>query len=244
MAIRKAEFNWSLLDREYIAEILWKLRPEVVDVTLKVKNLHSILAKHIRQHLPVRVSKYVDPKVDPGWIYIGGSYYSEYDKKFHKCIEINFNYNTYEKQLCLSRTRFRRLCYTFADTLLHELIHMRQYRRRKFKDLPDYESTAELITQRAEQSYLGCTDEIDAYAFNMACELMDRFSSNQKMASEYLSTKHRKGRLKSNTLRMYLKAFDYNHNHRIIKHLKKRTIMYLPKAELGRPYLTKDWIDR
>jgi hypothetical protein len=38
-----------------------------------------------------------------------------------------------------------------ADTILHEIMHMRQYRRRKFKILPDYASTAEKTEQRAEQ---------------------------------------------------------------------------------------------
>jgi len=42
---------------------------------------------------------------------------------------------------------------------------------------------------------------------------------------------------------MYLKAFDYNHDHKIIKRLKKRVIRYLPNAELGRPYRTADWIN-
>jgi hypothetical protein len=121
---------------------------------------------------------------------------------------------------------------------------MRQYRRREFKILPDYDSNAEMSEQRQEQSYLGCTDEIDAYSFNIACELMDSFKNDYDSVIEYVSKKHRKGRLKSHSLRTYLKAFEYNHNHPIIKRLKTRIIRYLPNAEFGKPYRTTDWINR
>jgi hypothetical protein len=97
---------------------------------------------------------------------------------------------------------------------------------------------------RKEQSYLGCTDEIDAYSFNIACELLDKFKNDNKLAINYISKRQRKGNLKSNTLRTYLKAFEYNYNHPIIKRLKKRVIRYMPHAEQGKPYRTKDWINR
>jgi hypothetical protein len=45
---------------------------------------------------------------------------------------------------------------------------MRQFRRRNFKQLPDYASNAEKSEIREEQEYLGCKDEIDAYSFNIA----------------------------------------------------------------------------
>jgi len=41
---------------------------------------------------------------------------------------------------------------------------------------------------------------------------------------------------------MYLKAFDHDHNHPIIKKVKKKVLQYLPNAEIGKPYRNKDWI--
>lgn len=242
MGARKVEFNWSALDRTTIAKIFWELKPEVVDIPVKAQKLHTLFSRHIKKNFPVKVVKVIDSEIDKGKICIGGSYFSDCDKSKKIGIEVNFNYRNPNEKICLSKERFHRISYTFADTLLHEIIHMRQYRRRKFKYIPDYESTAERRDQRLEQSYLGCHDEVDAYSFNVACELLDKFQS-QKAASRYLSKKHHKGVLKSISLRMYLQAFDYNHDHQIIKKLKKRAIRYLPKAELGRPYLTKDWIN-
>jgi hypothetical protein len=43
---------------------------------------------------------------------------------------------------------------------------------------------------------------------------------------------------------MYLKAFNHDHNHVIIKRVKKKVIRYIPYAKLGKPYRKKDWIDR
>ena len=243
MTIRGSEFNWSILDRQSLTRLLWMIWPEIVDKPLTPSKIHSIISKHIRQYLPIRVSKKFDGAVELGWIYVGGMYYSSYDEDFKKSIEVTFVYSPFEDKMCLSKSKFQRICKTFSDVVLHELIHMRQYRRREFKILPDYESNAERTEQRQEQNYLGCTDEIDAYSFNIACELIDKFGMDYAAIVNYVGAKHWKGKLKSNSLRMYLKAFDYNHDHRIIKRLKKRIIRYLPNAELGRPYRTSEWIN-
>lgn len=243
MAMRGFNFDWSILDRQSLIKLLLMIQPEIIDKSLTPAKIHSILANHIKKYLPVRVSKKFDETVELGWIYVGGMYYSSYDEEFKKSIEVTFVYNPLEKKLCLTKSKFQRICRTFSDVILHELMHMRQYRRREFKVLPDYESNAERTEQRQEQSYLGCTDEIDAYSFNIACELIDKFGLDYPAIIEYVGAKHWKGKLKSSSLKMYLKAFEYNHDHQIIKRLKKRIVRYLPNAELGRPYRTTDWIN-
>jgi hypothetical protein len=179
--------------------------------------------------------------VEFGWVYIGGAYYGDHDQDFKKCIEIVFAYNLFDNKITLGATTFKNMCRTFADTILHEIIHMRQYRRREWKELPYYLSTAERSEQRKQQEYLGCSDEVDAYSFNIACELIEKLK-DPKAVADYVARKHRRGRLKSSSLRMYLKAFDYNTAHPIIKKLKTRVISYIPNAELGKPYRNRDWI--
>ena len=236
-------FDWSILDRNSLVNMLWQIYPEIVDKKLTPAKFHLILSKYIKKFLPIRISKKFDETVEFGWVYIGGTYYADWDQENKKSIEILLVYNPFEKYVTVNRSKFKRMCRTFADVVLHEIIHMRQYRRRNFKILPDYESTAQLNELRKEQSYLGCTDEIDAYSFNIACELMDRFKNNKKEVIQYIGKKHRRGPLLSHSLRSYLRAFEYNHNHPIIKRLKTRIIRYLPNAELGKPYKTVDWIN-
>ncbi len=242
MAIAGAHFDWSILDRKGLARMLWQIYPEVVDKKLSPTKLKSILAKHIKKYLPVRVALKPDPSVDLGWIYTGGTYYSDWDEDGRKCIEVVFTYNPFDNQVIVTKERFRRMCNIFADVILHEVIHMRQYRRRDFKILPDYESHADRSELREEQGYLGCTDEIDAYSFNIACELLEKLKDPKKVHN-YIAKKHRKGPLLSHGLRIYLKAFEHNQNHPIIKRLKKKIIRYLPNAQLGKPYRTADWIN-
>jgi hypothetical protein len=120
---------------------------------------------------------------------------------------------------------------------------MRQFRRRKFKFLPDYASNAEKTEQRNEQIYLGSSDEIDAYGFNIACELTEKFKGDQTRIINYLAKNQKNQKQKFNSWRMYQKAFNYDHSHPIIKKLKKKVVRYLPHALIGKPYKNKDWIN-
>ena len=242
MSSKYQKFDWSILDRRGLYEYFLLLSPEIINQEITITKFHRLLSTHIKSKLPVIITKDTDKKVDKGWVYVGGTYFSDNDKERKKCLELLLVYNPNDCMLKVSAHRFRRLCMNLADTLLHEIIHMRQYRRRNFKQLPDYASTAEKTEKRQEQSYLGCSDEIDAYAFNIACELNDRFNSNQKQIQLYLGENQKGLRRKHNSWRMYLKAFDHDHDHPIIKRLKKKVIRYLPYAEIGKPYRNKDWI--
>jgi hypothetical protein len=244
MASRKVNFNWSILDRESIAQTLWVHRLEICNQTMLITKFYSTLSKIVRTYFPVKISKGKDPEVDFGYCYVGGAYYSDLDKAKQRCIEVVFLFNPFENKITMSSKRYHRMCYLIADTILHEIIHMRQYRRRKFKEIPAYESKAELRKKRDEQTYLGNTDEIDAYSFNIACELMTKFDCDQQAVIKYLNQNQKGFRRRYNGWRMYLKTFDYDNSHPIIRRLQKKIIRYLPKAIVGKPYFNNDWINR
>lgn len=244
MSTKKISFDWSILDRQGLQDMLYSLYPEIVGHKLKPTKLHRKLSKHITQYLPVKVIKQTHQKVEKNYVYIGGTYFSDEDKSKRKSIEIIFVYNPDDTEISISRQKFKRLSVCFADTVLHELIHMRQFRRRNFKYLPDYASNAEKLSQQQEQSYLGSADEIDAYGFNIACELLERFDGNQKKVIKHINKNPISKRGREDTWRMYLKAFDFDHSHEVIKKVKRKVIRYLDNADLGKPYKTKDWINR
>jgi hypothetical protein len=243
MATNSVKFDWSILDRQGLINFVKLISAQVVNKELTVSKIHRIFATHIKKHLPVKITKQTDTKVDFGYIYVGGSYISEEDRKRKKCIELCFVYHPGDTVFCLTNRKFNAMAQIIADTILHEIIHMRQFRRRNFKYLPDYASTAEKTEQRKEQSYLGCSDEIDAYSFNIACELLTKFKNNTKQISKYLN-QTKKSKSKRENWIMYMRAFDYNHNHPIIKRVKTKVIRYLPRAEVGKPYRNNDWIWR
>jgi hypothetical protein len=235
-------FDWSNLERNNIISTLLELSPDVCGQEIDVETFHTLISKRIKKHFPVMVNVEWDKKVKSYGAFVGGAYYSSKDEVGRKCIEIVIHYNPLHDVIKLTKIRFHHICKNIADTLLHEVVHMRQYRRRSFKVLPDYNSTAASNKIREEQNYLGCTDEIDAYGFNIACELVDKFQGNHRKIIRYLDSNHRGEQQRGCSFRMYLKAFGHNHDHEIIKRVKKKVIRYLPRAEEGRPFKSSDWI--
>jgi len=235
-------YNWAALDRKTIARHFMRIFPMFEGRDLSIDKAHSYFAYNLKKLAPVKVTRNYDPTVGTGHMFVGGCYYSYHDIDNERCIEISFFYNNPKDKISMSNHALRKLSYYVADTLLHEIIHMRQYRRRAFKPLPDYNSKADKTEIRKEQAYLGCSDEIDAYSFNIACELMAKFRGNKNKVIQYLN-KPLKNHSFKNSWRIYLKAFEYQHNHPIIRKVKKKVVYYLPAAELGKPYKTNDWIN-
>jgi len=241
VAIRRAKFDWSSITRHELVNYFWSLSSKITNLPLSTTKFHSILRNHIQKSFPIKLKKIKDNKVNTDLVWVGGTYYSELDKTKKNSIELVIVYNTLDK-INIPARRYHRTCVSLANTVMHELIHMRQYRRRKFKVLPDYASNADKTEQREEQSYLGNSDEIDAYSYNIACELMDKFKYDTVKVINYLNEDQKKMQRKHNSWRMYLKAFNHDHEHVIIKRVKKKVVRYLPYAISGKPYKNKDWI--
>jgi hypothetical protein len=237
--VSRKPFNWSLLDRQSLYSMLYRLKPSIVGKRLAVKQIQKLLSTHIKQYMPVKVVIDRDPKHDIGIIYIGGTYYADADIDGNRQIEVVFSYSTDSTTIKMSDARWIRTCNLFADTVLHEVIHMRQYRTRKFKAIPGYESTAYYARDRREQEYYGHKDEMGAFSFNIACELYDKFGDNFGAAKKYLDSNLAK-RCKKTCWHKYLKAFDWNHNHPVIRSMKKKIVRNLPYAQIGKPFKTPD----
>lgn len=239
---KRKSFNWSALNRQVLYAMLYRAGKQIVGKRLLVEDLHSILSKHVKQHLPVKVKLDRDFQTEEEFVYVGGVYHSDYDKQGHaRQIEIIFSYNFFQQYLKLTRYKWKRMCIVFADVVLHELIHMRQFRSRNFKLIPVYSSMAEKAKERKKQQYFGDKDEMGAYAFNIACELYDRFGDNFNAAKKYLDLDNYKRHKRTDWFR-YMKAFNHNHDHSIIRRMKKKVINQLPNARLGKPFKTNDYL--
>lgn len=240
----KTKFNWYDLDRYTINDYMLKLGPKLIGQEIPIDKFQRLIATHIRKIGPIKVKKTRDLKVETNQVWLGGCYHSDKDEDRETSIELIFVYAGFEETIKISSVRFKKLAMHVADTLLHEIIHMRQFRKRKFKYLADYDSQAARSKVREEQSYLGCADEIDAYSFNIACELHDKFQGDRKQILQYLD-ENQKGKVRRhNSWRMYLKAFQHDHRHPIIQKVKKKAVKYLPHAEVGKPFRKNEWINR
>ena len=57
MANSKLKFDWSLLDRQGIADYLWILYPEIVGNVLDPNQFHRKITRHLKKQIPLRFKK-------------------------------------------------------------------------------------------------------------------------------------------------------------------------------------------
>ena len=235
-------FNWSALDRNTLYSMLYSLKSEIVDKRLPIGEITRQLSKHIKAHLPVKVVSNRHKPVKSDEIWIGGAYYSDDDKQGKKrFIEIGFSFPTATQTLKTSSYRWERICTLFADTVLHEIIHTRQYRARNFKDIPGFESTAYYAKDRAWQEYYGHRDEMGAHAFNLAQDMIDKFGVDPKAIREYLDSAVPK-RVRPNSWGRFMKAFEYDHAHPKVRQMKHKIMTQLENAYYGKPFKTSNYL--
>ena len=230
-------FNWSEIDRSTLYSMFYSLNSEIVDKDLSPSQIQKRINRHVKAHLPIKIKKCIYTPTTKGFVFLGGVYYSNLDKQGKPAIEVNFNYNPTDSKLRLTQYRFKRMAVRFADVMLHEIVHMRQFRARNFKDIPGYKSTAEYTKERKQQEYYGDRDEMGAHAFNTACELLDRFGYDITTIGQYLDSNESK-KHKNSTWSCYLKTFDYNHDHTIIRRMKNLIMRQLENAYYGKPFKT------
>lgn len=244
MVEQASKYDWSIWDRDSITEMVREAKDGCAIPGITVNQFHETLTKHIKKYMPVRSRKSREFQVDKGRVFIGGVYYTQYDEDRQKSIELSMAYHPHDRKLDMSTRRFNRVCTRVADVLLHEIIHMHQARKRNFKDIPSYNSKAESTKLREQQEYFGDPDEVDAYAFNMACELNDKFDGNMRDIVNYFNKEQRRYQKNWDTWGSYLKVFNWNTDHRILRKLKKRCIYYLSRSQCIKPFQSKDWIHR
>ena len=235
-------FDWSLLNRKYISDFIFSIAPSVTTIDISIDEIHKKISARIKQVCPVKIKKSFIFSIGKEAMWIGGNYDYVSDKMRKKCIVVELAYPIKTDILYITKIRFRSICNAIADTIFHELIHMRQYRRRKFNYIHEYNSIASTQKLRIEQTYLGCNDEIDAYAFNIACELTDKFKGDCIKISNYLDeNQSHKKRIRGSWF-TYLKAFEHDHSHVVLQKLKRKIVNYLPNAKKGKPFSDKKWI--
>ena len=234
---RKA-FNWSSLDRYTLYSMLYQLKSEIVDKRLPIGEITSTISKHIKAQLPVKITSSRHKPVKPGEVWIGGAYYADLDSAGNKrFIEVELVFPTTADTMKTSAYRWERMCHLFADTILHEIIHARQYRARNFKDIPGYESTAYYAKDRREQEYYGHRDEMGAHSFNLAQDMIDKFGWDTRAIKDYLDSPLSK-RARPNGWGRFMKAFEYDHTHPKVRQMKRKIMNQLEYAYNGKPFKT------
>jgi len=143
-------------------------------------------------------------------------------------IELLFNPKN-KDSIKFSKDTLEEIKFRIIDSLEHEMIHSTQYRSRDFKTQKGYRS------KNREQEYLGNQDEIEAFAKNISSELLRHADKEQaidmiRKATSTTELRDKVGNLLSPNLVGYLRAWDFNTRHPVIKKLLKKVYNYIQNS--------------
>lgn len=114
-----------------------------------------------------------------------------------------------------------------SATIKHEKLHQSQHRARNFEDAPTgYDN------RNMEYEYMSRPDEIEAYAMNIADELVRKSDKETaktllRMACKTAVYKDEQGNLFSPDLFAYMSMWDFDSRRPVIKRLLKKTWEYI-----------------
>jgi len=194
----------------------------------------KLIAKQLRQTLKslgvgeVTVG-YVD-QVDSGDMNLNATYdpWDDEDELDPYRIELLFNPKD-KNGIKFSQNALEEIKHRLIDALEHEMIHSLQYQKRDFKSQKSYRS------KNREQEYLGNQDEIEAFAKNISSELLRHADKEQaidmlRSVNNTTELRDKIGNLLSPNLVGYLRAWDFNTRHPVIKKLLKKVYNYIQNS--------------
>ena len=204
--------------RSDIHEICKSYQNKVVGQVFPVNDLIDLVGRFIARKFRVNVLHTSALEVDQNDINISAYYDSELDEQGRVSIELVLITNPVDDYLIIDQEIWELFLNRLADTLAHELIHMRQSRARDFQTVEPRRKHVHNLDEAIR--YLADPDEIDAYAHNIAVELKEHTNPIQHLQNvQTLSTQI------SVNLWAYVNTFPLNHP--VVKKLLKKVYKLL-----------------
>lgn len=210
---------------ELVCAICNKVRSSTKQGLSFPKLMNQVRREFKSSNIDIKLTTTRDKTLNEDCVYVNG-YYDPEDDKEHECaIELIIVHN-FPKDLVWYPTHSTLILTQIFDTVVHELRHQRQYRKRKFKVGPG--------RGQGHKEYLADPDEVDAYSISIATELVR--SLGRTRALRYLHNIDTLSRFKLNKqfvspcLGMYVGEFS-NPRNPIIKKLTKKIYIRLKKID-------------
>jgi len=158
------------------------------------------------------------------------------DKEGLDHFELDLIFSKEDKTIAFSPEGVENIKNRIVDVLEHELIHKNQYRGRGFKKQREFKPKKGLSDKITKtRQYLGNDDEIEAYAKNIASELIRKSDKETALTLLRMAGKTAQYREKKNLLSPnlfgYFAAFDFDTNHPVIKKLLKKIWAYIESSD-------------
>ena len=211
--------------RKEVLEIFEDIKPSIVNQFYAVDELIQNLGLFIGNRFNIDVKHAETAQVDQNDIELNGYYDGGLDEVGDTAIEIFLITNPMQDVMLIDEKQFDSITRKIADTLSHEVIHMQQFRARDFLEVERWEFGGESYEEEYDEDeenrwYLSSPDEINAYAYNIANELLDRNSYTQVI--EKLNKVRDIAIEDSVNLWAYVNAFSKDVNHPVLKRLIKK----------------------
>ena len=146
--------------------------------------------------------------------WINGEYRPHEDSQSEPCVYISLTFSPRCRTISFKNYRWDDMSFHLADVLTHEYLHQYYCRKRGFKHGRGYRDKLNSRYDETMQDYLGCEDEIQAHAFNVASEMVV----------------YKKHMVLTKVYRMYNRYF--RKDRKVILQLEKQTNKYLKRLEL------------
>jgi len=189
------------------------------------KLIHKIRREFRINGLEIKVTTFRDKTLNDEIFYANGYYDPEDDSEGERCIELVVAHN-FDKTAVWYPDQVRQLLIQVFDTVVHELRHQRQYRKRNFK--------MGAARGTGYNDYLADPEEIDAYSISIAIELCRSMGKTRALRHLHNVDKLSRYKIKNNfvspCLTAYLGEFP-NVNDPIIQELSKKVYVRLKKID-------------
>ena len=113
-----------------------------------------------------------DPELSRKNFNILGEYRPHEDSQGDPCIYITLNFGPRCSRVGFNNYDWDAMSFHLADIVTHEYLHRYYCRRRGYKHGRGYRDKSNSRYNETMQDYLGCEDEIQAHAFNVASEMV------------------------------------------------------------------------
>ena len=163
--------------RSQVRQICDQFKSKIVDRVFLVDEAINSLGRFVSQRFRVDVLHAKALEVEASEINVNASYDQDKDEQGQISIQLIMVTNPCDTQIIIDDGIWDLVVVRLADSLAHEMIHMRQARFRSFIDVSQITKLDEDVDPSL--AYLKNYDEIDAYAYNIASELRDHPNARQ-----------------------------------------------------------------
>ncbi len=197
------------------------------DQPLKRKHIAKKLEQTLKQFGVDTVKVIASKNVDSGDMNMNAAYDPYDDEDGFDPFTIDLIFSEQDTELEFTKEGIVNIKDRIIDALEHEMIHMRQYRSRRFVRQREYKTKDKEPDVKRAKEYLGNDDEIEAFAKNISTELLRKRNKEDAMnllrsVKDTAGLKDELGYLLSPNLLGYLAVWGFNTSHPVIKKMLKK----------------------